>query len=60
VEISDTVIAGLREVIARDAAADAEEARIRERLEGQLRGAKIRELVAEAAAVAALTWKVLG
>ena len=59
VELSDTLIAGLREQIARDAAADAEELRIRERLQGQLRGARLRERVAEAAAVAALTWKVL-
>lgn len=60
VELSDTVIAGLREQLARDAAADAEELRIRERIQGQLRGAKIRERVAEAAAIAALVWKAVG
>jgi hypothetical protein len=60
VELSDTVIAGLREQVARWAAVDAERAQIQRRLEGGLRGAKIRERIAEAAAVAALTWKVVG
>ena len=59
VEVSDTVITGLREQIARDAAADAEELRIREKLQGQLRGAKIRERIAEGVAVAALVVAVV-
>jgi hypothetical protein len=60
VELSDTLIADLREQVARWAAVDAERAQIQRRLEGGLRGAKIRERIAEGVAVAALTWKVLG
>jgi len=59
VELSDTVIAGLREQIARDAAADAEELRIREKLQGQLRGARLRERIAEGGAVVALVVAVV-
>jgi len=59
VEVSDTVIAGLREQLARQVAVDAERARIEDRLRGQLRGAKVRERVAEGVAVAALVWKVV-
>jgi hypothetical protein len=60
VEASDTVIAGLREVVARWAAVDAERARIEDRLRREVRGAQIRERVAEGVAVGALVWKALG
>jgi hypothetical protein len=59
VEVSDTVIAGLREQLARQVAVDAERARIMDRLQGQVRGARIRERVAEGAAVAAIVWRVV-
>lgn len=60
VELSDTVIADLRAQLARQVAVDAERARIEDRLRHDLRGAKIRERIAEGVAVAALTWKVIG
>ena len=60
VELSDTVIADLRAQIARQEAVDVERESIEARLRHDLRGAKIRERIAEAGAIAALTWKVLG
>ena len=59
VEVSDTLIGSLREQLARDAAADAEELRIREKLQGQLRGARLRERIAEGGAVVALVVAVV-
>ena len=59
VEVSDTVIADLRMQLSRQDAVDAERARIEERLRHDLRGAKLRERVAEGAAVAALVTLVV-
>ena len=54
VEASDSLVGSLRGQIARHEAVDAEEARIRAALQGQLRGAHIRERIAEGTAVLAI------